>query len=271
MCEHFNKVIYVSLSILGHVARVRLPFLFLCLVAFCAVDCSSTQKKAQLNSGEVAGESDEDLPVSDPLEGMNRKVHAFNDFFLHYFLEPVASGWNFITPRFLRVGIDNFFNWFYTPSRLISNLLQAKFVGAGKEIASFTINGTMGGLGFYDASKEVFALERTNEDMDQALGKWGISEGAYIVLPFIGPRTVRGTFGFAGDLMLQPQTVLVPEYVGSDFWTQSAFTVGGYTVRAVNAVSLAPGEYDNLMKDSIDPYSFLRDIYLQNTRKNVAD
>lgn len=271
MSEQFQKVIYVGLSIHARVGRVRLSFLFLCFVAICTVDCSSSQKKAQTSGGEVVSESDEDLPVYDPLEGMNRKVHAFNDFFFRYFLEPLAAGWNFITPRFLRVGIDNFFNWFYTPSRLVSNLLQGKVVGAGKEIASFTINGTMGGLGFYDASKEVFALDRTNEDIDQALGKWGISEGAYIVLPFIGPRTVRGTFGFAGDLTLQPQTVLVPEYVGTDFWVQSAFTVGGYTVRAVNGVSLAPGEYENLMKDSIDPYSFLRDIYLQNTRKNVAD
>lgn len=251
--------------------------------------CGSTQKKengqiTKAASGEAgasenpalaaAEDSDNEgeTPVYDPLEGYNRKIHSFNDFFFHYCLYPLGKGWNFITPKFMRVGLDNFITWAYTPGRLVNNLLQAKFTGAGREIVSFSVNATMGGLGVYDASKDIFGLERTNEDTDQTLGRWGFGEGAYIVWPFIGPRTIRGTFGFAGDVSLQPQMVIVPVYIKPEtIWAQAAIVAGTYSVRAINSISLDPDEYDNLMKDSIDPYSFLRDIYLQNTRKKVAD
>lgn len=266
-------------------------FFHLCFISLlpAVLNCGSTQKKAgdpvvataTGTSGAAkekpeisAEEADEekDLVINDPWEGFNRKIHAFNDLFFRYLMKPVAQGWNFITPTFLRQGINNFFNWAYTPGRLVSNLLQAKFAGTGRETAQFVINGTVGMLGFYNASKEIFSLERTNEDFDQVFGKWGIPEGPYIVWPFIGPHTVRGTFGFGGDVTFQPQTVLVPVYVRPEtIWVDIGLIVGFYSARAVNRFSLDPEEYDNLIKDSIDPYVFIRDIYLQNTRKNVAD
>ena len=261
---------------------------FVCLF-LAALNCGSTQKmaagpvvttaagtsdsakgKPEMSSEEA--DEDKDLVVSDPWEGFNRKIHAFNDLFFKYLMKPVAQGWNFITPAFLRQGINNFFNWAYTPGRLVSNMLQAKFAGTGREMAQFVINGTVGMLGFYNASKEIFSLEQTYEDFDQVFGKWGIPEGPYIVWPFIGPYTVRGTFGFGGDVTFQPQTLLVPVYVRPEtFFANVGIVVGLYSARAVNRFSLDPEEYDNLIKDSIDPYVFIRDIYLQNTRKNVAD
>lgn len=270
-------------------ANFRFSVVVLLLFSLAAADCSSTQKtdakdavavsanaEGSAAKSAVAGNDDPDqdieLPVYDPLEGYNRKIHSFNDFFFHYGLYPLASAWNFITPKFLRVGLDNFINWAYTPGRLINNLLQAKFKGAAKELVGFSINATVGGLGVYDAAKDMFDLRQSNEDSNQTLGKWGIPEGAYMVWPFIGPRTVRGTFGFVGDVALQPQMVIVPVYIRPEtIWAQAAITAGTYTVRAVNNTSLDPDEYDNLMKDAIDPYNFIRDIYLQNTRKNVAD
>jgi phospholipid-binding lipoprotein MlaA len=263
-----------------------IPVFFLLLPL--ATNCSSNQKRT-VGVSPVSGEKsasattsatdnnedpdqENDIAVSDPFEGYNRKMHGFNDFFLRYCIYPIASGWNFITPKFMRVGLDNFINWAYTPGRLVNNLLQAKFKGAGREVAFFTINATMGALGLYDAAKDVFALERTEEDTDQTLGKWGISEGAYIVWPFIGPRTVRGTFGFGGDVALQPQMVIVPVYIKPEtLWAQAAIVAATYSVRAINNASLDPGEYENFIKDAIDPYVFIRDIYLQNTRKKVAD
>lgn len=250
--------------------------LFIAALGFVA-HCNSTQKKQDPAAVAAAdtteeNEEDKDLVVSDPIEGFNRVMHGFNDFFFHYFLKPLATGWDYISPKFMREGIDNFFTWAYTPGRLASNILQAKPKGIGRELASFTINATAGGLGFYDASHDIFQIDRTSEDIDQAFGKWGIGEGAYVVLPFIGPRTVRGTFGVTGDILLQPQTVIVPLYIKPEsIWVQGTITAGAYTVRAVNRVSMDPGEYDNLIKDAVDPYAFIRDIYLQNTRKNVAD
>lgn len=262
--------------------------LFLPILAFTVFACSSTGKRGELTtpSGTVLtapentadpganddAENDAEMPVSDPWEGFNRKMHVFNEFFLHYMITPVARGWAFITPTFMREGISNFFHWAYTPGRLVNNLLQAKFRGAAKETAGFVINATAGGLGFYDASRDIFGLERSNEDTDQTLGKWGLPEGPYVVWPFIGPHTVRGTFGFVGDLFLQPQTVVVPVYIKPEtIWVEGLIIAGVYSFRAVNATSLSPDAYDELVKDSIDPYDFIRDIYLQNTRKNVAD
>ncbi|MFZ5628836.1 MAG: MlaA family lipoprotein [Spirochaetota bacterium] len=261
---------------------LRLVVLFLSTLF---IACSSTGKKdgaGQAPDKTPASESrsmitdDEEsegeMIVSDPWEGFNRKMHAFNDFFLHYAINPLARGWAFITPSFLREGLNNFFYWAYTPGRLVNNLAQAKFRGAAKETAGFVINGTAGMLGFYDAARDLFALERTNEDTDQTLGKWGLPEGPYVVWPFIGPHTVRGTFGFAGDLFLQPQTVIVPVYIKPEtLWVDGAIIAGVYSFRAINRTSLDVDAYDNLVKDAIDPYGFIRDIYLQNTRKNVAD
>jgi len=272
-----------------YIVPVRVLFVLFSSFALASIHCSSSPRKSNSSAAatganadamhakstdNVPDEADEekDLVINDPWEGFNRKIHAFNDLFFRYLMKPVAQGWNFITPAFLRQGINNFFNWAYTPGRLVSNLLQAKLTGAGRETAQFVINGTVGMLGFYNASKEIFSLEQTNEDFDQVFGKWGIPEGPYIVWPFIGPYTVRGTFGFGGDVTFQPQTILVPVYIQPrTIWVDIGLIVGFYSARAVNRFSLDPDEYDNLIKDSIDPYVFIRDIYLQNTRKNVAD
>jgi phospholipid-binding lipoprotein MlaA len=269
---------------LGHLRRALLLGYILILLTT-LVACSSTGKRdktAEAPANTLASESrsmltddeesEAEMAVSDPWEGFNRKMHEFNDFFLHYAINPLARGWAFITPAFLREGFNNFFSWAYTPGRLVNNLAQAKFRGAAKETVGFLINGTAGMLGFYDAAKDIFALDRTNEDTDQTLGKWGLPEGPYVVWPFIGPNTLRGTFGFACDLFLQPQTVIVPVYIKpKTIWANGAIIAGVYSFNAINRTSLDVDAYDNLIKDAIDPYVFLRDIYLQNTRKNVAD
>ncbi|MBL8035002.1 MAG: VacJ family lipoprotein [Leptospiraceae bacterium] len=264
-----------------HSVVSRFPLIILLLGLFTTVACSSADKKNAASKPEQTGltttqadadEMEGELIISDPWEGFNRAIFSFNNVFFKYMLQPIARGWNFIIPGFLRQGIHNFFNWAYTPGRLVSNLLQAKVKGAGKEIVQFAINGTVGVLGFYNASREIFSLEQTNEDFDQVLGKWGVPEGPYVVWPFIGSYTARGTFGFAGDVLMQPQMVIVPAYVEPEtLMANVGIVVGVYSTRAINRVSLDPDEYDNLIKDSIDPYVFIRDIYLQNTRKNVAD
>jgi phospholipid-binding lipoprotein MlaA len=272
-----HKLVY---RIVRHILR---PVIFIFVLS--VVACSSAGKRdksAEAPTNSQFGQSgsiltdDEDsegeMLVSDPWESFNRKMHAFNEFFLRYAIQPLARGWQFLTPAFLREGLNNFFHWAYTPGRLVNNLAQAKFKGAAKETVGFLINGTAGMLGFYDAAKDIFSLERTNEDSDQTLGKWGLPEGPYVVWPFIGPNTVRGTFGFVGDLFLQPQTVIVPVYIKPEtLWVNGAIIAGVYSFRAINRTSLDVDQYDNLTKDAIDPYAFLRDIYLQNTRKNVAD
>jgi phospholipid-binding lipoprotein MlaA len=210
--------------------------------------------------------------VSDPLEGFNRPMFAFNDFFFSYLVNPLARGYAFITPRFFRKGIQNFIINFYTPGRLISNLLQAKFAGAGKELGRFTINTTIGVAGLWDASKDIWEIEKTDEDFDQVLGAWKIPPGPYIHWPFLGPSGVRATFGFAGDVAMRPQTYLFAIYVSKgNYLVSFGLTAAVYMVDTINDTSLDPDAYANLKKDALDPYVFFRDVYLQYRKRKVEE
>lgn len=249
--------------------------------------CSSASKRESSPTGQLTGnaqnpknateqaddasfdtDDEADYTVSDPLEAFNRPMHSFNEFFIRYLINPTAEAWQFILPSFIRKGVQNFFSWAYTPGRLVNNLLQANFKGAGKETAQFIVNGTVGMLGFYDAANEIFEIEKGESNTDKTLRTWRIPEGPYVVWPFIGPHTLRGTLGFTGDIFLQPQAVLVPVYIKpKTLWVDFGIVAGTYTVRAVNDASFNPKAYDELVRDAIDSYSFIRDIYLQNIRK----
>lgn len=221
------------------------------------------------DEGETAESS---APVSDPLEGFNRPMFVFNDFFYSYIVNPLARGYAFVTPRFFRVGVKNFFINFYTPGRFVSNLLQAKFSGAGKELGRFTINTTLGVGGLWDASKDIWEIEKTDEDFDQVLGAWGIPAGPYIHWPFLGPSGVRATFGFAGDVAMRPQTYIFAIYVSKgDFLVSLGLTAGVFMADSINDASLDPDAYDNLKKDALDPYVFFRDVYLQYRKRKVEE
>lgn len=248
----------------------------------------STQKKQAnpkslaLNQSQEAEESateDDDflddeeasVKVNDPWEGFNRAMFAFNDVFIRYFMKPIAVGYGFIIPRFLRKGIDNVFHNAYMPIRFTNSLLQAKLKKAGTSLGRFAINTTIGVGGLWDPAQELFSITRVDEDTNQTLGVWGFGPGIYIHWPFVGPSGVRASFGFAGDILLKPQTWIVPILLPDKPWTAAGITVLIYGFETMNRLSLNPNEYEDLKKDAPDPYSFFRDIYVQNAEERVRN
>ena len=140
----------------------------------------------------------------DPLEPVNSVVFAFNYRFDKYLLKPAAQVYNYFIPPDLQQSVVNVFQNARFVPRLLNNLFQAKFRGAGIEMSRFLINSTLGVGGMFDPAKIMFDLETPLEDLGQTLGSYGVPPGPYLVMPFYGPFTLRDGFGFIGDTFLDP-------------------------------------------------------------------
>ena len=141
--------------------------------------------------------------VWDPWEKYNRRVHKFNRVLDSRIARPLATQYVKIVPRPLRLGVNNFFNNLRLPVSAVNSLLQGKPGNAGRNIARFAINSTLGIGGLIDAASEANLTERT-EDFGQTLGTWGWQRSRYVELPFFGPRTLRDTVGMVADAPLSP-------------------------------------------------------------------
>jgi phospholipid-binding lipoprotein MlaA len=200
----------------------------------------------------------------DPLEGVNRGIYKFNDVVDQYAMKPVAKAYKAVAPTPVRTGISNFFNNLGTLTTVVNDLLQLKFAQAFTDAGRFVINTTFGIAGFIDvASKDNFPKHQ--EDFGQTLGHWGVGSGPYLVLPILGPSTVRDAGGLAFDTVTSdPITYL--HNTGQ--------------IRAHNQVRLVQFldkrtqllDAKDLVDDaSIDPYAFMRDAYLQRRASLVQD
>jgi phospholipid-binding lipoprotein MlaA len=197
-------------------------------------------------------------PNPDPWEGFNRKMYAFNDTADRYFLKPVAKGYEAVTPQFLEDGIHNIFSNIGEVGNVLNSLLQAKFKHGAEDTGRFVINSTIGLLGFFDVAAKM-GLERHDEDFGQTLGYWGVESGPYLVVPLLGPRTVRDAFGSVPDAYTDP----IP-YVIDHVPTRNEVLAG----RVIDTrASLLDAE--ELM--SGDRYIFMRDAYLQRRQYLVND
>jgi len=208
-------------------------------------------------------EADEEgmVYVADPLYGWNLIWFHFNDKLYFWFLKPVASGYKALTPSVLRVGVRNFFQNVTMPIRFVSSIFQGKFNGAADELSRFVINTTIGVLGFMDPAKNEFGIQVCDEDVGQTLGAWGLGNGCYLVWPFLGPSTIRDTFGKVGDAFLNPVSYVEP-------WELSA---GITTYKNVNEISMSMGAYDDLIEAALDPYEAVKDAYIQHREKKVKE
>ncbi|HEX5606141.1 MAG TPA: VacJ family lipoprotein, partial [Candidatus Binatia bacterium] len=158
---------------------------------------------AGMAASSSAGEDFED----DPFEGFNEKMFWFNREVLdRYVLKPIATGWDFILPDPVQRGVHNFFDNLAVVRRVVNNSLQLKFNGAATELARFTINSTVGVVGFFDVAKDAFGIEQRDEDTGQTFGVWGAGPGPYLVLPFLPPLTIRDGIGYAFDVAMTPYT-----------------------------------------------------------------
>ena len=199
--------------------------------------------------------------VSDPLEPFNRAVFTFNDRFYFWVFKPVATGYVKITPNFLREGVRNFFYNIMYPARFVGSIFQGRFERSLQETCRFVVNSTVGLAGLMTPSKQYEWLNPPKEDMGQAFARWGIGNGPYIVWPFIGASTLRDTAGFLADQFLYPFVYVDPSWV--------YFPVKTY--QYLNEWSFNIDAYPELKKASMDPYSAVKDAYIQFRNKQVNE
>ncbi len=226
-------------------------------VSFAAVEKTGVQEGTK--PGEEAMEED---GIPDPLEPWNRLMFDFNDSFYFWVYKPFAQGYNFIVAEELRIGFRNFFSNVAMPVRFVNNILQFKFEGAGIELARFVINTVAGFVGCIDVAGEYLHLRPYREDFGQTLGAYGLGHGLYVVWPFIGPSSLRDTFGMAGDSFLHPVSYLMP---GMEW------VLATRTYEYANDRSLRIGEYEDIVKNAVDPYISVRDGYYQYRKRQVQE
>ena len=193
----------------------------------------------------------------DPLEPVNRVVYRFNDALDKALLKPTAKGYIAVMPTTGKIMVSNFFSNLDDIMVTANDLLQFKLAQGVSDGMRFVVNSTIGVLGLIDVAS-AGGLKKHDEDFGQTLGKWGFGNGAYLVLPIIGPSTVRDGFGFYVDLYLDPM------YYISDMSTRNqAFLFQKITRRADLL------DQEKVMNEAlIDRYQFMRDIYLLH-RKNL--
>jgi phospholipid-binding lipoprotein MlaA len=205
--------------------------------------------------------ADKTIGIADPLEGLNRLTYGLNDTLHFWVLEPCASACEAVIPEPARIGIRNFFNNLTTPVRFVNCLLQGKGEEAGIELNRFVVNTTVGVLGFGDPAKDQYGLEPVAEDLGQTLAVHGFENGCYIVLPLLGPSTVRDSVGKIGDLFLNPVFYLEP----------TEASVGTSAVKITNENSFRIGEYEAFKSAAVDSYVAMREAYIQYRNKQIQE
>jgi len=138
------------------------------------------------------------VDVYDPLEGMNRRIYTFNYYFDKFIYLPVVNTYEFITPDYVEDRVSNFVDNIFEFSNFTNNLLQGKIEATGITLARFLVNSTIGIAGLWDPATGM-GMARQTEDFGQTLGRWGVGNGPYIVLPIYGPSNLRDTTGLIAD------------------------------------------------------------------------
>jgi phospholipid-binding lipoprotein MlaA len=196
----------------------------------------------------------------DPLERMNRATYRFNDAIDRAVLKPVATGYRNHVPRVIRTGIGNVLSHLAFPTTIVNDLLQLKLKDTLADIGRFTVNSTLGLAGILDPASR-FGIPRNDEDFGQTLGRWGVPAGPYLVLPLLGPSSVRD----APSRFADGQTDL---RVQLDLDTESRIALGVLSAVDGRAELLS---VDSTLRSTYDPYAFVRDAWIQRRENEVRD
>ena len=215
---------------------------------------------ALLLAGMLAGCATSGGNPADPLEPLNRVVFRFNDAVDGTVISPVAKGYRRIVPGILRTGISNFFSNLEDVWISVNDVLQGKFQQGAEDLTRVIFNSTFGLAGVLDFASDA-GLPKHNEDFGQTLGWWGVGSGAYLVLPFLGPSTVRDGFG----LVFDTQADLVFQIDGVPVHNSL------YGTRAINNRANLLDASSVIDQAALDKYAFVREVWLQRRRNLVHD
>lgn len=217
----------------------------------------------------------------DPWEGYNATMFEFNRKVDKYVLKPTAKVYDKVVPNALQRGFANFFHNVRFVPRLLNNLFQAKFKGAGIEGGRFLINSTLGVAGFFDPAKYWLNLETPDEDAGQTLGAYGMKPGPYLILPLLPPFTLRDVTGFVIDIFLDPINYLVFPSVELDGapsliahknrGTTTIAQFGSRVYEILNDRSLNLEKFQGVEEATLDLYVAVRNAYLQKRKKAIKE
>ncbi len=203
----------------------------------------------------------------DPWEGLNRKIHSMNENLDDYAMKPIAKAYRWITPGFVDQAITNVFSNIDDIGVTINDALQGKFSQSGLDFSRFIVNTTAGLGGLIDVATMV-DLVKHNEDFGQTLGYWGIPTGPYMVLPFLGPSSVRGFAGLVGDTAMDPTSYFTFYIPGSVFFITATTNAVKYTDIRADFIGA-----DTTAEEAavFGGYEFYRNSYLSKRESLVAD
>ena len=203
----------------------------------------------------------------DPWERLNRRTYAFNDAIDRAVLKPVAKGYRKVTPRPVRTGVSNFMDNLQYPITIVNDVLQGKLKPAASDTGRLVLNTTVGIGGIFDVASKA-GLQKGDEDFGQTLGKWGVRPGPFVMLPLLGPSTVRDTFGKIPDHYTNPRF----------YMSHSSGTLGHdwvtYGLDAVDIIDIRSRlleTTDPTLERVYDRYAFVRNAWLQRREYLVTD
>ena len=194
----------------------------------------------------------EDRSPADPWEPLNRQIQGFNTGLDKVTFKPLAIGYHFIFPQFVRIGIRNFSSNLRTPLNIINSFLQGKGKNGLSETHRFVVNSTIGLGGLFDVATAM-GVEKHNEDFGQTFAKWGIPDGPFVTVPILGPRTLRDAFAIPLNIAADPLI----------WYDNSSVRDKLYIIRVIDLrEKLFAAEA--LLEGSPDRYVSIREAYLQN-------
>lgn len=205
----------------------------------------------------------EEEELYDPFEKFNRKIYSFNTTLDKYTLKPIAKAYRKTIPTPIRTSIGNVLTNLTTPLTAANSILQLNFKNAGKSVLRFTINSTIGILGIFDVATKM-NIEISKEDLGQTFAKYHIPEGPYLMVPFLGPFTLRSLTGFGIEWQFNP------------IWHDIDDTTQNQNIRygiaafdIIHKREKIHDELEDITNNTLDPYSVIKSAYIQNRRSLV--
>ncbi|AMK77861.1 MULTISPECIES: VacJ family lipoprotein [Methylomonas] len=217
--------------------------------ALSVTGCATTDQHPADATRASKGKAD----AADPYEGFNRSMYGFNMGLDKHLLKPIANGYKTVTPNFMQTGVSNFFTNLKGINVVLNDFLQGKFEQGASDTGRFLTNSTVGLLGLFDVASDL-GLQGNVEDFGQTLAVWGVDQGPYLVLPVLGPTTVRDGAAIVVDKAANPGT----------------YVPGTGIVEGINDRANAEGALNFIDEAALDPYVFTRESFLQY-RKNLIN
>ena len=208
--------------------------------------------------------------VKDCFENLNRATFAFNQGLDKAIFEPIAKGYRKL-PMPIRTGTGNVISNLSNLITIPNNVLQGDLKAAGLNTARLTVNTTIGIFGIFDVAQQMGLVKNyKKEDYGQTLGKWGVGEGCYIVLPVLGPSTVRDSIGTLTSILGGDPWYNVTVKNDTQYFKDSDYYISKGT-DGINFRSKNVEAFDNLEKNSMDFYASVRSLYIQDRKQKILN